>query len=128
VPAQDERPLIGDALLAAVTEAMVALHERYHHRKPVTAKTELVGEDLLVCVLGGVYTDVEKVMIELQQQTIVAQTRSAFQLAMQDRFISEVETLSGRRVIAFMSDSNVGPDLEIEVFVLAPPFRASAAT
>jgi uncharacterized protein YbcI len=94
----------------------------------VTAKTELVGEDLLVCVLGGVYTDVEKVMIELQQQTIVAQTRSAFQMAMQDRFISEVETLSGRRVIAFMSDSNVGPDLEIELFVLAPPVRASAAT
>jgi uncharacterized protein YbcI len=113
-------PLTGDALLTAVTEAMVGLHQRYHHRAPVTAKSQLMGDDLLVCVLGGVYTEVEKTMIELQRQTIVADTRSAFQDAMQDRFISEVETLSGRRVLAFMSDSNVGPDLEIELFVLAP--------
>jgi uncharacterized protein YbcI len=115
-----QSPLTGDGLLAAVTDAMVALHERYHHRAPVTAKTSMMGDDLLVCVLGGVYTEVEKTMIELQRQTIVAETRSAFQDAMQERFISEVETLSGRRVLAFMSDSNVGPDLEIELFVLAP--------
>jgi hypothetical protein len=28
-------PLTGDALLTAVTEAMVGLHQRYHHRVPV---------------------------------------------------------------------------------------------
>ncbi|MET0683794.1 MAG: Na-translocating system protein MpsC family protein [Solirubrobacteraceae bacterium] len=113
-------PLEGDALLLAVTESMVALHQRYHHREPVTAKTQLMGGDLLVCVMGGVYTEVEKTMIELQRHTIVAETRNAFQLAMQDKFISAVEQLSGRRVLAFMSDSNVGPDLEIELFVLEP--------
>ena len=32
-------PLTGDPLLVAVTDAMVALHEPYHHRAPVTAKT-----------------------------------------------------------------------------------------
>src|SRR5579859_1982974 len=64
-------PLTGDALLVAVTEAMVALHQRYHHRAPVTAKTLLLGGDLLACVLGGVYTDVEKTMIELQRTTVV---------------------------------------------------------
>ena len=47
-------PLTGDDLLAAVTDAMVQLHERYHHRAPVTAKTLLLDEDLLACVLGGV--------------------------------------------------------------------------
>ena len=113
-------PLEGDALLLAVTDSMVALHQRYHHREPVTAKTQLMGGDLLVCVMGGVYTEVEKTMIELQRHTIVAETRNAFQLAMQDKFISAVEQLSGRRVLAFMSDSNVGPDLEIELFVLEP--------
>jgi uncharacterized protein YbcI len=113
-------PLKGEALLDAVTVAMVDLHQRYHHRKPVTAKSQLMGGDLLVCVMGGVYTEVEKTMIELQRHTIVAETRNAFQLAMQEKFISAVEQLSGRRVIAFMSDSNVGPDLEIELFVLGP--------
>jgi hypothetical protein len=56
-------PLTGDDLLAAVTEAMVALHERYHHRKPVTAKTLRLGDELLACVLEGVY-GVEKTMID----------------------------------------------------------------
>ena len=113
-------PLRGEALLAAVTTAMVELHQRYHHRKPVTAKSQLMGGDLLVCVMGGVYTEVEKTMIELQRHTIVAETRNAFQTAMQEKFISAVEQLSGRHVLAFMSDSNVGPDLEIELFVLEP--------
>jgi uncharacterized protein YbcI len=113
-------PLIGDALLDAVTGTMVAFHERYHHRTPVTAKTLLLGGDLLACVLGGIYTDVEKTMIELQQTTIVQETRSTFQIAMQHKFIAAVEELSGRGVLAFISNHHVGPDIEIELFMLKP--------
>ena len=113
-------PLSGDALLLAVTEAMVALHERYHHRAPVTAKTQMLGDDLLACVLGGVYTDVEKTMIELERAPAVKDTRSAFQNAMQHKFIDKVERLSGREVLAFISNHHVGPDIEIELFMLTP--------
>ncbi len=116
----DQRPLTGDELLFAVTEAMVALHQRYYHRTPVSAKTQMLGGDLLACVLGGVYTDVEKTMIELQRSAVVQETRSAFQTAMQRRFIDEVELLSGRAVLAFISNQHVGPDVEIELFMLAP--------
>ena len=112
--------LTGDALLVAVTDAMVALHKRYHHREPVTAKTTMLGDDLLACVLGGVYTDVEKTMIELQRTTIVQETRSAFQNAMQQKFIDAIERLTGRGVLAFISNHHVGPDMEIELFVLNP--------
>ena len=114
-------PLTGDALLDAVTDAMVELHERYHHRAPVTAKTLLLGNDLIACLLGGVYTDVEKTMIELQRTTIVQETRSAFQNAMQHKFIAVIEGLSGRDVLAFVSNHHVGPDMEIELFMLRPP-------
>jgi uncharacterized protein YbcI len=114
-------PLTGDTLLSAITDAMVALHERYHHRKPATAKSIRLGDDLLACVLGGVYTDVEKTLIELQRSTTVQRTRSDFQQAMQQRFIDEVERLSGRHVLAFISNTNVGPDIEVELFMLAPP-------
>ena len=119
MPAPDS-PLTGDVLLDAVTDAMVVLHERYHHRAPVTAKTLLLGDDLLACVMGGIYTDVEKTMIEMQRTTIVQETRSAFQEAMQHKFIADVERLSGRDVLAFISNHHVGPDMEIEIFVLAP--------
>jgi uncharacterized protein YbcI len=119
MPAPDA-PLDGEELLSAVTESMVELHKRYYHRRPVTAKTRMLGDDLLACVLGGVYTDVEMTMIELQRAPSVKDTRNAFQDAMQARFIERVERLSGRSVTAFISDSHVGPDIEIELFLLAP--------
>jgi uncharacterized protein YbcI len=100
---------------------MVALHQRYYHRAPVTAKTLVLGDDILACVMGGIYTDVEKTMIELQRAPIVQETRSAFQDAMQSRFIDEVERLSGRKVLTFISNQHVGPDMEIELFILSNP-------
>jgi uncharacterized protein YbcI len=112
--------LTGDELLVAVTDAMVEFHQRYHNRAPVMCKTLLLGEELLACVLGGVYSDVETTMIELQDNTVMQETRSPFQDEMQHRFIAEVERLSGRGVQAFISNSQVDPDLEIELFMLKP--------
>ena len=48
------------------------------------------------------------------------ETRSAFQNAMQHKFIAEVERLSGRNVSTFISNHHVGPDMEIELFMLTP--------
>ncbi len=116
-----DRFLEGYELLDAVSSSMSALHERYYGRVPANAKSRMMGEDLLACVLGGVYNDVEKTMIELERSAIVQETRSAFQTAMQHKFIAEIERLSGRRVLAFISNHHVGPDLEIELFVLSAP-------
>ena len=115
----DGKPF-GDEVLEAVTEAMVAIHERYHGRKPGTAHTQLMGDDMLACMFGEVYTDVEKTMIELQRQALVQETRSAFQHAMERRFIDDVERITGRRVARFISTHHVGPDLELELFLLGP--------
>ncbi len=120
-------PLRGDELLGAVTEAMVAFHRRYYHRDPVTAKTLLLGDDLLACVLGGIYTEVEKTMIELQRTTTVQETRSDFQQANRHRFIETVERRSGRKVPAFISNTHVGPDVEVELFVLGPDLGVEPA-
>ena len=115
-PEQD--PPVTDDVLAAVNDAMVALHLRYHGREPGTSRTQLLGPDMLACLMGDVYTDVEKTMIELQRHALVHETRSAFQQAMERRFVSAVERLTGRRVAQFISTHSVGPDLEIELFVL----------
>ena len=114
-------PLDGDALLAAVSDAMSELHERYYERQPTTTKAWMMGAGLLACVLGGVYTDVEKTLIELERGPVVRDNRSMFQDAMQQRFIDAVQRLSGRRVEHFISSHSIGPDLEIELFFLAEP-------
>ena len=115
---------VGDEALAAVNEAMITLHERYHGRKPGSARTQMMGDDMIACLLGEVYTDVEKTMIEMQRQALVHQTRSAFQQAMELRFIRAVEAATNRRVEEFFSTHHVGPDLELEMFILAPSHAA----
>lgn len=116
--ATPDGPLRGQALLDAVSGAMAALHERHYKRAPGTTKTQLMGDDLLACVLGGVYTDVEKTLIEIERDPIVRDNRSAFQNAMERRFIDVVQRLTGRSVLHFISSHNIGPDLEIELFFL----------
>jgi len=111
-------PLEGEELLSAVADAMSALHQRHYQRPPGNAQCRLMDDDLLACVLGGVYTEVEKTLIELERSRLVHDSRSAFQIAMQDRFVELVEQLSGRPVLHFMSTHSIGPDLEIELFFL----------
>jgi uncharacterized protein YbcI len=115
---QEPPARVGDDVLEAVNEAMVAIHARYHGRRPASARTMMLGDDMLATLLGDIYTDVEKTMIELQRKALVHETRSTFQHAMERRFIADVQRLTGRRVARFISTHHVGPDLELELFVL----------
>ena len=45
---------------------------------------------------------------------------------MQHKFIDAVERLSGRGVLAFISNHHVGPDMEIDLFLLNPQPDESA--
>ena len=103
--------------LEAVNEEMIALHERYQGRRPVPARTRMMGEDMLSCMPGDPYTDVEQTMIELQRQALVHETRSTFQQAMGASLHRRSERLTGRRVARFISTHHVGPDLELELFL-----------
>jgi uncharacterized protein YbcI len=109
---------IGDEVLDAVNDAMVALHQHYHGREPATSRAQMLGDDMIACVLGDMYTDVEKTMIELHGPALVQDTRSAFEHATQQRFIEAVERATGRRVTRFMSMHHVGPDLEVLLFLI----------
>lgn len=80
----------------------------------------MLGDDLIACTLSGIYTEVEKTMIELQHHDVVQDTRRAFQAAMEHKFIGVVEQLSGRLVAAFVSNYHVGPDMSVELFMLEP--------
>ena len=116
----EDRPALGDEVLEAVETALVGMHAHFHGRRPATARTMMIGDDMLACLLGEVYTNVEKTMIEMQRGAMVHEIRTAFQQTMEPRFIETVERLTGRRVLRFISTHHVGPDLELELFVLEP--------
>ena len=116
---QEHQPF-GEESLAAVTAAVVELHDRYYGRKPGNAFSQMMGDDMLAVLCGDVYTDVEKTLIELQRQALVHESRSTFQRAMEHRFIKAVEEITRRRVARFISTHHVGPDIELELFLLEP--------
>ena len=109
---------IGDDVVEAVNEAHGrAVRAILRPQAQVGAHSD-DGRGSARLRVGDVYTDIEKTMIELQRQAMVYETRSTFQQAMEHRFIAQVDRLTPRHVMRFISTHNVGPDLELELLVL----------
>jgi uncharacterized protein YbcI len=96
---------------------MVRLYREHFGKGPTGAKTYVL-DDLVICVLRDGLTTVEKTLFEQGRCDAVREMRAAFQDAVSDRFTGVVEGVTGRKVLAFMSQAHVGPDLAIEVFFL----------
>ena len=82
----------------------------------------VIAEDL--ALLRDGLTPIERTLFADGQRRAVREMRTAFHDAVADRFIDTVERITGREVIAFMSQAHIDPDLVIEVFVLDEPLPA----
>jgi uncharacterized protein YbcI len=106
-------------LTAAISNAMVSLLHHYTGRGPTRARTT-IDNDIVVCVLGATLTKGEQSLVQHGKAEVVLHSRRAFQDAMQADATAAVEELSGRTVVAFMSNNHIDPDLAVEVFILEP--------
>jgi uncharacterized protein YbcI len=91
----------------------------YTGRGPVRARSYYDG-DLVSVVLQDTLTRGERSLVVSGKGDLVLQTRRAFQSAMREEAIAGVEELTGRKVMAFMSDNHLDPDVADESFVLVP--------
>ena len=106
-------------ILTAISDGLVALLKEHYGRGPTSART-YYDDDLVVCLLRGGFTRVEKTLLAGGRGHEVAQQRMAFQELMRERFEGVVERATGRKVIGFMSGSQQDSDMLCEVFILAP--------
>ncbi len=106
-------------MLAEATNVIVGLHAR-HYGKGATRSKSYLLDDVLVCVMEDVYTTVERTLIGVGEADQVRATRRAFQEAMQAEFRAEIERVTGRRVLAYISQVVTDPELAVEIFVLEP--------
>jgi uncharacterized protein YbcI len=104
---------------AAISNAVVHVVSEYTGRGPTRARTYL-AEDLVSVVMRDTLTKAELSLVHGGQQERVLDTRRMFQQTMRDELVAGVEEILGRRVIAFMSDNHIDPDLAVETFVLEP--------
>jgi uncharacterized protein YbcI len=95
------------------------LLHRYTGRGPTRARTT-IGENIIVCVIGATLTKGEQSLVGDGEAEVVLHSRRAFQDTIQAEAIKAVQELSGRNVVAFMSNNHIAPDPAVEVFVLEP--------
>lgn len=104
---------------AAISNAINRLHHEHHGRGGTTTRT-IMQRNYVVVFLEDIYTPLERTLLDAGQAETVHQTRGVFQQAMRERFSTAVEEILDRKVIAFMSQVHVDPDIAAEIFVLEP--------
>jgi uncharacterized protein YbcI len=117
---QMKEPLSGGELNAAVTREVVRIHTAAIGRGPRKSYSFHNG-DTLVTVLLEVLTRAEQNLVSYEEGEAVLAMRQLSQRAMAEEMKAAVARLTGRKVLAFMSDNHLDPDMAVQVFILEPP-------
>ena len=104
-------------LSAEITKAVVGVYRDYTGRGPTKARTFL-NENTVHVLLEETMTTAEHQLAVDGEEEFVLDIRRKFQKTMRDDLVAAVEELGGRKVVAFMSDNTVEPDMALESFVL----------
>jgi uncharacterized protein YbcI len=104
---------------ARISTTVVQALARTTGRGPTKAKTTL-GDNGIFVVLQDSLTRGEQNLTDAGEGEAVLDLRRRWQRVMRVELSREIEELTGRKVIGFMSDNHLDPDLAVEVFVLEP--------
>jgi uncharacterized protein YbcI len=125
-----EAKLSGGKLLSAISTSIVKLVREHYGRGPIKAKTYALDDIVVVVMRGSGFTPLEQTMMdgpdEDSAERVVAM-REDFQRLMARRYRETVERLTGRKVMAFLSQAHVEPDITMEVFFIDRPLEGFGA-
>jgi uncharacterized protein YbcI len=103
---------------SAISREMTRLHAEYYGRGPTKVKTHIT-DDLVVVVLEETFTRAERTLVERGEKDAIQNIRRRFQQQMKEEFTSCIEQATGRKVRAFLSETNLEEDVSCEIFLLA---------
>lgn len=107
----------GQGVVKTISREIVALQKKHFGRGPVSVRTYLLDDTILVLLHGGSAT-FEQTLAGTGGANIAAQMRAAVNDVVRPEYTAAIERAIGRKVIGFMSGSQQAPDLESLVFVL----------
>jgi uncharacterized protein YbcI len=116
---ESQQRLAGGALLTALSNAVVKIVREYTGRGPTQARTS-IRDNVVVVLMQETLLKAEHSLINDSKGALVVEMRRSFQQTMRRELSEAVEELTGRKVLAFMSDSHLEPDYSVELFVLEP--------
>lgn len=103
---------------AQISNHVVQVLNAYTGRGPTKAWTS-IDKDLVSVVMRDTLTKGELSLVANGHRQMVLDMRRAHQHTMREELTTHIEEITGRKVIAFLSDNHVDPDIAIESFVLA---------
>jgi uncharacterized protein YbcI len=115
-------PSISGSKAAAISNHVVRTMSEYTGRGPTKART-YINDDVVTVVLQDTLTKGERSLVGDDLDDLVLTMRKAFQATMRHELTGGIEEILGRKVVAFLSDNHIDPDVAVEVFVLARPER-----
>ena len=107
-----------------ICDAAVRILREYTGRGPTKSKATINGDSVMI-LLGDTLTRGERQLALTGKAERVLQLRHDFQMIMRDELTEAVEQATGRKVIAFMSQNHIDPDLAAEIFILQPDGAAA---
>ncbi|MEA2294217.1 MAG: hypothetical protein QOE86_1856 [Solirubrobacteraceae bacterium] len=113
-------------MLAAISTRIVGLLREHYGRGPSRAKTYAM-DDCIVCVLRNGFTAHEKTIMASGDGSRVIEMRQDFQRLMETRYREVIESITGRSVVAFLSQAHLEPDITLEIFFLDRPLDGAGA-
>jgi uncharacterized protein YbcI len=117
----------GGKLLEAITNSIVTiLRERYGHG-PVTGKTYVLDDIIVVVMRGSGFTVLEQTIMDSGEPDRVVEMRENFQHMMATRYTQTIEELTGRKVLGLLSQAHLQPDITTETFVIDGPVEGFGA-
>jgi uncharacterized protein YbcI len=96
---------------------MVRIHRESYGQEATSARTFLF-DDVVLSVLDIELLPGEKVLVEAGKHELVQQVRHGFQQAIDTTFKAAVERATGRKVVAFLSETHIDPHFTVELFRL----------
>jgi uncharacterized protein YbcI len=120
-------PLAGGTLLAAISTSIVGILRDHYGRGPMKAKTYAIDDIIVVVMRGSGFTPLEQTIMDSGDPERVVAMREDFQRVMKRRYSDTIKRLTGRNVVAFLSQAHVEPDITIEIFFVDGPLAGFGA-
>ena len=119
--------LSGGHLLSAISNSIVRILRERYGRGPMKAKTYALDDIIVVVLRAGGFTAAEQTMIDSGEPERVVAMREDFQRVIAQDYKKTIEQLTDRRVLAFLSNAHVEPEITLEVFFVDRPLDGFGA-
>lgn len=107
------------AVADRISEEIASIYGESYGDLPTSVRTHVL-DDAVPCICDVDLLPHERLIVGSGSPESVRSVRKAFQETIEATFFSTVEHMTGRRVVAFISDMHLDPSFTIEFFRLGP--------